>query len=130
MNTQLKRYSLILFIAAVPLLMITDWYFHGVGVAMLFICLAGGLILDQVRRIYYPAFEVDSVERFRKNKGWKMIGLVLTVNSPLVILYLSDDFGTWKLLFFILLLILGAVFNWSASLMYPYVKTSTSLQNE
>lgn len=66
MELNRKKYPLAFFILALPALVITDWYIHGFGIAILFVFITVGLIIEQIQRINYPKFDVDDTEKYKK----------------------------------------------------------------
>ncbi|SDO14638.1 hypothetical protein [Acetanaerobacterium elongatum] len=118
----LKRWSLICFIAALPALIVTDWYLKGFGLLVLFILLAAGLIFDQLARIYYPAYTVDNPAAFRRHRLLQLYTLILFLMSPMAVVYgnrLNLAFGVTAAA---LMIGLGLVLDQVARSRYRYHK--------
>lgn len=116
MEAKRKKYPLALFALALPALIITDWYVRGFGIAMFFIFITAGLIIDQIQRMNGPSPDTDDKSMYKRNRSLKLAGMIFTVSSPLIIIYMDSDF---KIPIFVAVLIFGAVLNWSAGYLFP-----------
>lgn len=109
MKNNLKVLSIIAFVAAIPFLIITDWYYKGYGILAMFLLLTIGLVLDQLIRLKFPAKSVEPIENYQKNKLLNMIALILFVQSPIGLvfgnkIYSKIGFWLWLLCFVLVLL--------------------------
>lgn len=116
MEAKRKKYPLALFALALPALIITDWYVRGFGIAMFFIFITAGLIIDQIQRMNGLSPDTDDKSMHKRNRILKLAGMIFTVSSPLIIIYMDSDF---KIPIFVAVLIFGAVLNWSAGYLFP-----------
>ncbi|MDD5937644.1 MAG: hypothetical protein PUC36_01325 [Clostridiales bacterium] len=66
MKSNLRVLSIAAFAAAVPALVITDWYYEGYGIFTMFLLLTVGLLLDQIIRMEFPARSPAPAEHYRK----------------------------------------------------------------
>lgn len=124
MKTILRICSIICFMAAIPLLIIVDWYLYGYGLLSMFIFISIGLLFDQIIRIFYPPFDVNNITLYKKNKAIKLIALLLFVMSPMVFVYgnrFQDSYGT--ILLFALVGI-GLIMDIFAQKLFPFSKLS------
>ncbi len=120
MKNNLKVLSIIAFVAAIPLLIITDWYYKGYGILAMFLLLTIGLVLDQLIRLKFPAKSVEPIENYQKNKLLNMIALILFVQSPIGLVFgnkIYSKMGFWLL---VIMLCVGVTLNQIARLKYPY----------
>lgn len=120
MKTALQIGSIICFVAIIPSLVVVNWYFYGYGLLSMFTLVCIGLILDQIRRIAFPAFEIQDTIQYRRNKTIKLLSLILFVMSPMVFVYgnkFQNSFGT--IAFFIIIGI-GLIIDVLAQTFFPY----------
>lgn len=120
MKNNLKVLSIIAFVAAIPLLIITDWYYKGYGILAMFLLLTIGLVLDQLIRLKFPAKSVEPIENYQKKKLLNMIALILFVQSPIGLVFgnkIYSKMGFWLL---VIMLCVGVTLNQIARLKYPY----------
>ncbi|MGN6715528.1 hypothetical protein [Anaerocolumna jejuensis] len=98
MKSNLRVLSIIAFVIAVPSLIITDWYYKGFGILMMFIFLTIGLVLDQIIRLKFPVSVVSTLNNYKINKVLNIVSLVLFVQSPMGLIYgnkCADNLGFW-----------------------------------
>ncbi|WP_068786698.1 hypothetical protein [Paenibacillus phocaensis] len=86
----LRRGALYSFVAAIPALIIVDWYAPGYGLLVMFCFISLGLIFDQLARIYFPAVSVNRYQAYKKNRLLKMGALLLFVMSPMALIYVGN----------------------------------------
>lgn len=120
MKNNLKVVSIIAFVAAVPSLIITDWYYKGYGILAMFLFLTIGLVLDQLIRLKFPAESVAPVENYQKNKLLNMIALILFVQSPMGLLFGNKIYSNMGFWLSIIMLCVGVTLNQIARIKYPY----------
>jgi len=122
MKTTLRSCSIICFAAAIPLLVIVNWYFYGYGLLSMFVSVCIGLIFDQIIRISYPTFTVSNYSLYKKNKIMKLFALILFVMSPMVFVYgnrFQDSYGTIS---FFILVGIGLIIDFIAQSRFPFSK--------
>lgn len=120
MKNNLKVLSISAFVAAIPSLIITDWYYKGYGILVMFLLLTIGLILDQIIRLKFPATNVTPIRNYRKNKLLNILALILFVQSPMGLIFgnkIYSNFGFWLL---IIMICIGVTVNQIARVKYPY----------
>lgn len=120
MKNNLKILSLVAFILAVPALIVTDWFYKGYGILIMFILATIGLVLDQVIRMNYPSNNVVPLSNYHTNKLLNIVTLVLLVQSPMALIFgnkVMDKLGFWLMAFMICL---GIVLNQIARLRFSY----------
>lgn len=118
MQKKLRLFSIIAFAISIPSLIVTDWYFKGMGLGVMFGCLTIGLIVDQVIRMLSAKTEVSMQHTFKVNKFLNLAGLILFVQSPVALVYgnrYTNSFGTYLMIGMILI---GITLNQIASHKY------------
>ena len=128
MKKILKICSILCFGLSIPLLILINWYFFDFGLLAMFISIAAGLIFDQIRRIFYPNFTVDSLKLYRRNKTLKLIALLLFLLSPMALIYGNRAQGNLGTIFFFVLVGLGLLLDLVANIRFPFSKTSAASQ--
>lgn len=120
MKNNLKVLSIFAFVAAIPSLIITDWYYKGYGIFVMFLLLTIGLILDQITRLKFPATSVMPIHNYRKNKLLNILALILFVQSPMGLIFgnkIYPNMGFWLL---VIMICIGVIANQIARIKYPY----------
>lgn len=121
MKNNLKVLSIFAFVAAIPSLIITDWYYKGYGIFVMFLLLTIGLILDQIIRLKFPASNVTPISNYGKNKLLNILSLVLFVQSPMGLILgnkIYPNMGFWLL---VIMICIGVIANQLAKIKYPYL---------
>ena len=120
MKNNLKGLSIFAFAAAIPSLIITDWYYKGYGILVMFLLLTVGLILDQIMRLKFPVMSVAPIRNYRKNKLLNIFSLTLFVQSPMGLIFgnrIYPNLGFWLL---VIMICIGVSVNQIAKSKYPY----------
>ncbi|SHK82886.1 hypothetical protein SAMN02745136_03432 [Anaerocolumna jejuensis DSM 15929] len=120
MKSNLRVLSIIAFVIAVPSLIITDWYYKGYGIFMMFIFLTIGLVLDQIIRLKFPVSVGSPLNNYKINKILNIVSLVLFVQSPMGLIYGNkciDNLGFWTMA---IMICLGIIINQIAANKYHY----------
>lgn len=120
MKNNLKVLSIFAFVAAIPSLIITDWYYKGYGILVMFLLLTIGLVLDQLIRLKFPVASVTPIENYRKNILLNILALILFVQSPMGLIFgnkIYSNLGFWLL---IIMICIGVTINQIARVKYPY----------
>ena len=120
MKSNLRVLSIAAFAAAVPALVITDWYYKGYGLFAMFLLLTVGLLLDQIIRMEFPAGSPAPTGHYRKNRLLNMVALTLFVQAPVGLIYGNQcrpRLGFWLL---VIMVCAGICANQIAKLKYPY----------
>lgn len=120
MKNNLKVISIIAFAVAIPSLIITDWYYKGYGILVMFLFLTIGLILDQIVRLKFPVSKVTPIGNYRKNKVLNVIALILFVQSPMGLIFgnrIYPNLGFWLL---VIMICIGVSANQIAKIKYSY----------
>lgn len=98
MKNNLRVFSIVSFAAAIPAMIITDWYYSGFGLLPMFLFLTIGLILDQLIRMKYPPYEIENAKNYRSNRMLRMVSIVLFVWAPMALIYgnrIRPRLGFW-----------------------------------
>lgn len=122
MKSKLRVCSIICFVAAIPSLIVVDWYLYGYGLLCMFAFACIGLIFDQIIRITYPTVAIKDSSLYRKNKILKLLSLILFVMSPMALIYgnrFQHNFGT--IMFFVFVGI-GITIDMLARTFFPHGK--------
>lgn len=120
MKNNLKIFSIFAFVAAIPSLIITDWYYKSYGILVMFLFLTIGLILDQIIRLKFPTTSVTPIENYRKNKLINIFALILFVQCPMGLIFgnkIYPNSGFWLL---VIMICIGVSTNQFARIKYPY----------
>ena len=120
MKSDLRVLSIAAFAAAIPALIVTDWYYEGYGIFAMFLLLTVGLLLDQIIRLEFPAGSPAPTGHYRKNRLLNMVALTLFVQAPVGLIYGNQchpRLGFWLL---VIMACVGICANQIAKLMYPY----------
>lgn len=121
MKRILRILSIMAFVIAIPSLIITDWYFKGCGILMMFIFLTIGLVLDQIIRLRFPILVVSPLSSYRKNKLLNMISLILFVQSPIGLIYGNEYASNFGFLIMAIMICFGISLNLIAASKYHYI---------
>lgn len=125
MKHKLKLLSLAAFIAALPLLIITDWYYHGYGILVMFLSLTIGLLADQVIRLNFPDAPITPTEHYRKHKLADMLTLFLFMQAPMGLIFGNKAYPNLGLCLLVTMVCLGISIHQIAKRKYPYVIETT-----
>ncbi|WP_019910518.1 hypothetical protein [Paenibacillus sp. HW567] len=120
MKNNLRKLSIMAFVMAIPSLIISDWYYKGYGILVMFIFLTIGLILDQITRLKFPVSVVSPLNNYRKNKILNIFSLILFIQSPIGLIYgnkYANNLGFWIMA---VMICLGITLNQIAANKYRY----------
>lgn len=120
MDKKLRITSIIAFALAIPSLIVVDWYFKGFGILIMFILGTIGLVLDQVVRMNYPEKAVEPITSYRKNRLLNIVSLILFVQSPMALIYGRRAYGNLGIIFMLLMIAFGILFNQIAKMQFHY----------
>ncbi len=123
MNSKtLRMWSLVSFAAALPALIVTDWYLKGFGLLVMVSLGAAGLALYQLTQICWPPYAVDNTAAYKRNKQLKLSALLLFVMSPMALVYGNKLFMALGVSSSVGMVCLGIVLDQLARIRYPYRK--------
>lgn len=120
MKKSFRIISLTAFILAVPGLIITDWYFGGMGIFVMFLLATIGLVFDQLIRMQFPDKKVEPLNKYKINRLLNIFALVLFVQSPMGLIYgnrYMNNLGIWLL---IGMICCGVIINQLARIKFNY----------